>query len=402
MKKLYSMLLSAVVVASSSIVSAQQLPNVGFEEWKTKCGSTEAFGYSTGMRQRPGIEPADWNGSSVNQKVVITKEEELIFREKKYFASGASSAVMKNIKVGAAGISSVAPGFLTFGTPWVYAVANLNKCDGGTYGGVAFSYKPDAITGKYMRIDPNNENSYIIAYLWNGTFKSKVGEKGNPTVERENEIRGIFGKVDATGDGKLVAKCDYGFKLSRPADLLVPEAWTEITVPLEYVEGAGEPTMMNVIISGGNYWDRGALKEKTTLMADDVKFVYYSRLNGVKVDGVSIEGFASDKYNYEIPEELPTKEQIELAVLGQSATTSVEINQENLTVTITVSNIEADIDGAKSHTYVLKYAKAGVENVEIDNNAPVEYYNLQGVKVANPENGIFIKVQGSKATKVVL
>ena len=73
MKKLYSMLLSAVVVASSSIVSAQQLPNVGFEEWKTKCGSTEAFGYSTGMRQRPGIEPADWNGSSVNQKVIIPK-----------------------------------------------------------------------------------------------------------------------------------------------------------------------------------------------------------------------------------------------------------------------------------------------------------------------------------------
>ena len=88
--------------------------------------------------------------------------------------------------------------------------------------------------------------------------------------------------------------------------------------------------------------------------------------------------------------------------MGQSATPSVEINQENLTVTITVSNVEADIDGEKSHTYVLKYAKAGVENVEIDNNAPAEYYNLQGVKVANPENGVFIKVQGGKATKVML
>ena len=45
---------------------------------------------------------------------------------------------------------------------------------------------------------------------------------------------------------------------------------------------------------------------------------------------------------------------------------------------------------------------SGVENVEISENvAPVEYYNLQGVKVANPENGVFIKVQGSKATKVV-
>ena len=396
------MLLSAVVIASSSIVSAQQLPNVGFEEWKTKCGSTEAFGYSTGMRQRPGIEPADWNGSSVNQKVIITKEEELIFREQTYFASGASSAVMKNIKVGAAGISSVAPGFLTFGTPWVYAVATLSKCDGGTYGGVVFSYKPDAITGKYMRIDSNDENSYIIAYLWNGTFKSKVGEKGNPTVERENEIRGIFGKADATGDGKLVAKCDYGFKLSRPADLTVPEAWTEITVPLEYVEGAGEPTMMNVIISGGNYWDRGSLKEKTTLLADDVKFVYYSRLNGVKVDGVAISGFSSDVYEYNMPGDLPTEDEVEAIVMGQSATKSVVFDKEKITLTITVTNVDADIDGKTSHTYVFKYENAGVENVEIDNNAPVEYYNLQGVKVANPENGIFIKVQGSIATKVVM
>ncbi len=37
-----------------------------------------------------------------------------------------------------------------------------------------------------------------------------------------------------------------------------------------------------------------------------------------------------------------------------------------------------------------------------DTEVPVEYYNLQGVKVTNPENGIFIKKQGKKVTKVVL
>ena len=35
-----------------------------------------------------------------------------------------------------------------------------------------------------------------------------------------------------------------------------------------------------------------------------------------------------------------------------------------------------------------------------DNNAPAVYYNLQGVKVAEPSNGIFIKVQGKKVSKV--
>lgn len=45
----------------------------------------------------------------------------------------------------------------------------------------------------------------------------------------------------------------------------------------------------------------------------------------------------------------------------------------------------------------------GVENIEVENvNAPVEYYNFQGVRVANPENGMFIRVQGGKATKVIL
>lgn len=43
-----------------------------------------------------------------------------------------------------------------------------------------------------------------------------------------------------------------------------------------------------------------------------------------------------------------------------------------------------------------------IQEVGADVNAPVEYYNLQGVKVANPENGIFIKKQGAKTSKVVL
>ncbi len=46
---------------------------------------------------------------------------------------------------------------------------------------------------------------------------------------------------------------------------------------------------------------------------------------------------------------------------------------------------------------------SGVENVSTDDeNAPVEFYNLQGVRVNNPENGIYIRRQGSKVTKVII
>lgn len=43
----------------------------------------------------------------------------------------------------------------------------------------------------------------------------------------------------------------------------------------------------------------------------------------------------------------------------------------------------------------------GITGITSDQNAPVEYYNLQGVRVANPENGLFIRVQGNQATKVI-
>lgn len=33
---------------------------------------------------------------------------------------------------------------------------------------------------------------------------------------------------------------------------------------------------------------------------------------------------------------------------------------------------------------------------------PVEYYNLQGVRVDNPQPGIYIRRQGSKVSKVLL
>ena len=46
--------------------------------------------------------------------------------------------------------------------------------------------------------------------------------------------------------------------------------------------------------------------------------------------------------------------------------------------------------------------KSGVVNVEFDTEAPVEYYNLQGVRVENPANGLYIRRQGNNVSKVVL
>ena len=46
---------------------------------------------------------------------------------------------------------------------------------------------------------------------------------------------------------------------------------------------------------------------------------------------------------------------------------------------------------------------AGIDDIVSDQgNKPTEYYNLNGVRVNNPHNGIYIKRQGSKAEKVLI
>ncbi len=43
-----------------------------------------------------------------------------------------------------------------------------------------------------------------------------------------------------------------------------------------------------------------------------------------------------------------------------------------------------------------------IDGVEADSSLPVEYYNLQGVRVANPGSGVYIRRQGDSVTKVAV
>ena len=57
-----------------------------------------------------------------------------------------------------------------------------------------------------------------------------------------------------------------------------------------------------------------------------------------------------------------------------------------------------------SNSVTVDLTTAGIGDIIADSDAdvPVEYYNLQGIRVDNPSSGIYIRRQGSKATKVVL
>ncbi len=64
-----------------------------------------------------------------------------------------------------------------------------------------------------------------------------------------------------------------------------------------------------------------------------------------------------------------------------------------------------DLDFQLLEIDLLGNGEGSVEGIISDNDAdaPVEYFNLQGVRVANPEAGqLVIKRQGSTVTKIVV
>lgn len=55
-------------------------------------------------------------------------------------------------------------------------------------------------------------------------------------------------------------------------------------------------------------------------------------------------------------------------------------------------------------TYTFEQKQTAITDIEaeFDENAPVEYFNLQGIRVDNPSNGLYIRRQGNKVEKILV
>ena len=82
-----------------------------------------------------------------------------------------------------------------------------------------------------------------------------------------------------------------------------------------------------------------------------------------------------------------------------------EVNTETTTLTVPGESVSLyqSADTWKNFLNIIGGNMTGVEETLVDETeVPVEYYNLNGVKVENPGKGIYIKRQGSRTSKVVL
>ena len=329
-------------------VCAQYLPNSTFKDWKKACGDTYQTSSGVGKITRPGIEPASWNGSNVRQKVLgqIGESDKLV-TEGDATANG-KIVKLTNTYVSKFNIGATAPAFINFGTPWVYAVSDVDNCDGGVYGGMELSsasatthYQPDAIKGEFKRAASTTENAHIISYLWQGTYTSTV--PAATTMSFDDVDRTVFNDVrTGSAAGTLIAKCDYTFTCTANGD------WETIEVPINYLATptTGQALKMNVIVSSADYWTRAKIQKNSLLEVKWVNLVYWHALSDLKWNGTTLSDFNENTTSYSV-NEFYDASKVSYTVKGRMATATKSYNAATGKLTITVNN---SVSGSTSYT----------------------------------------------------
>lgn len=322
----------------------------GFNVWE-ECYPID--GYEKPGTTKVGEQPVGWKASNVKQsvatKALVTKQTE----ESNIYAS------IKSDFVGFGSLGANAPGYLTLGQPWAYAllqgIGSIKEADGGTYGGISFTHLPDAVSFLYKSSHAEEnptENFTAVAYLWKGTFKSmeKIGVAGGilggsiEAVEVADRDRAVLGMKETTAQGTLVASVVDNFNNDAAE-------WTEKVIEFDY-KSDELPEKLNIIISSADYFgDRNKIGAGNTLNVDSVRLLYYSELATLSYDGEPVEvGEVMDLSD-------ATYDEAKLActLTGRGATLEKQYNEYTGVLTLTVKGNDWTEENRNEHVYKVQF-----------------------------------------------
>lgn len=267
MKRIYSVVLFAILFCIASNVTAQQVPNPSFEDW-------------SGEKFDGNIQPKDWYGSNISQAGINFN---LTNREAGH--TGSYSIMVKDTEVGALGITELSPGYFSLGKPWSWIKdLNTSTATAGTSGGINFQHRPDTMSVWIKRVGPHvdKEDFYLLYYAWSGTakgnsYKAKGG--GCSSVSQTNEESDIRQALDANECGTTQLANQIAEGMWR--EMKEYGEWTNIRVPIYYFND-DIPEMMNIIFSASNYPNfraKDGLYNGNALYVDDVELIYSSKID---------------------------------------------------------------------------------------------------------------------------
>lgn len=343
----------------------------------------------------------------------------------------------------------------------------INNADGGVWGGMEFNGRPSALEFMYKRSratapeDASNPETYkpeetttVVAYLWKGHWTQKdvpvsIVMVGDPVkMDMVDRDRCVLDMLTEKCQGGEVTKSDDAELIGKLVCYITEDAseWTKFRGEFEYFSDA-TPEYINVILSAGDYFGGAeAVGVENALVVDDVKLIYDEvRNEAVKYDGyVNIEMMGSILAenapstieitptgegkcdfllpNFSLGEDMVigdifvqdvtvtkegTKETYVGSVKGLSLLEGAIIADVDINGTVENGVIDMKIDvvweGVPINVTFTGNLLTGIGSIEAA-EAPVEYYNLQGVRM-NADNltpGIYVKRQGNKTVKVVV
>lgn len=259
MKKFYIIAVAAALCAGNAVAQDKpQLPNADFEGAWNNCVPWT----SNSNTKTIGTTPGDWCISQVSglssSFPFLNGKGATVVGEK---AEGYNSASCVKVYNTANSYmpSQIVPGYVTLGTTWSTSVAG-NQNDGGTFGGINFTARPESITFHYKRTHGTanaTERASVVAYLWKGEYKQadvpgNIIVTGTPQkVTMVNRDRNILDMKTAQGGavtkkGTLIGKINYDITGDA-------EDWTELTIPFEYLT-EDTPEKFNIIFCAGDYF----------------------------------------------------------------------------------------------------------------------------------------------------
>ncbi len=391
----------ALLAVTAMYAQTYQLPNVGFENWEKAKGIL--WTEKNKNQGQPGEEPQSWHSSNIKFATGWAGSyQELVQKKQKKSDNGKTYANVINKKSGQASSYIPTLGTLTIGNTWYansgdgYAIGghraiNDKFAQNGTYGGLSFVGRPDAIVGDFQNY---SSDSHVIAYLWKGSFSGEVPatfddgatgiviKKYNPTIKSwlklENLDRAIWSQIDPSivtsetvqnitksDDAAIIAYVDKAYTANS-------SDWTTDVINLNYLSDAA-PEKTNVIITAGYPWDSRKSVEEKSINVDNVRYAYFSRLSDASIDGYAFDFnpntldyiiTVNDVENFTLPTGVNYSIMSNEALTADKEATVSSINDnKQISIKVTnkqsIANAEAtDADGLREHTYNFYFREA--------------------------------------------
>lgn len=370
---------------------------------------------SEGNTKPSGTQPKGWHISNVQTLLGA------VIAGKKAEGSNGTTVAVKLTNQNFSG--QKIPAYMSLGTPWATAetyFSIVRKADGGVFGGLEFTYRPDAISFDYQRNNSNGkENATAIAYLWKGTWtqtnvpgNTAVGFAGYGTatkVTMTNRDRNVLGNETSatlgdpathTADAKLIAKLEQSISESTKG------TWKRMTIPFTYKDDTAIPEYINVIFAANDYFgDRNGIVADNSLTIDNVKLVYYHALNSLTYNGTPVANFDEGTTEYTLNGKLAEDfDKVKFTVKGAGATYDVAKDEANNVATITVKGNDYDVNPSSKTVYTIKFdGTVGINGITTSTNtANGAIYDLSGRQLKTMQKGInIVRGKDGKMIKVM-